>query len=284
MTERYCVYHVPGPQTPLCRLGSAALGRSIMGGEALAPPWPEGRGGEFPPHPARAALYGFHATLVAPFRSLVAPGVLTEAVAAAAAALEAVPLGPLELAILPPGFPALAPSAAPAALAGLESFLVRRFAGFRLPPSNDELARREPLTPRQRELARTWGYPFVMDEFRYHLTLGDCLQAPGLPPDPRSLRLLELLSGILGREDLDGLSVDALCLARQERAGAPFAAVHVSCLKPPAKVPCPGTPGTSPARSGPPSPAVRAGGDVAALVNPPGPVPGRAGFPEAGPK
>ena len=35
----------------------------------------------------------------------------------------------------------------------------------------------ERLTPRQRELFDRWGYPYVFDEFHFHLTLTDSLPA-----------------------------------------------------------------------------------------------------------
>jgi hypothetical protein len=52
---------------------------------------------------------------------------------------------------------------------------VQGFDDFRAPATDAELARRAPasLTPRQRELLKTWGYPYVLDEFRFHLTLTD---------------------------------------------------------------------------------------------------------------
>ncbi|MDR1039556.1 MAG: DUF1045 domain-containing protein [Deltaproteobacteria bacterium] len=233
MTERYCVFHVPDPQAFLYALGSSALGRCIRTGQALEPPWPEAAAKDFPPCPTRAAVYGFHATLVAPFESLVPPETLTETLRRTALGLEAVPLGPLELRLMPTGFPALAPRRPPDALGDLEGVLVKAFAGFRLPPGPEELARREPLTARQRDLARKWGYPFVFDEFRYHLTLGDRLQGPGDAPDPRTLNLLDLLSSLLTEELLEGCSVDALSLARQSRAGAPFHVLAVTGLRSP---------------------------------------------------
>ena len=46
--------------------------------------------------------------------------------------------------------------------------------------TEDEIARRRPdqLSPRQRELLDLWGYPQVMEEFRFHLTLTDRLPDP----------------------------------------------------------------------------------------------------------
>jgi hypothetical protein len=44
---------------------------------------------------------------------------------------------------------------------------------FRCAPDGEELARRRRcgLTPRQEDNLCRWGYPYVMDEFRFHVSL-----------------------------------------------------------------------------------------------------------------
>ncbi|MEM6275722.1 MAG: DUF1045 domain-containing protein [Pseudomonadota bacterium] len=58
-------------------------------------------------------------------------------------------------------------------LRGLASACVTELDQFRAPPSDAELARRRarPLSPAQDALLERWGYPFVMEEFRFHMTL-----------------------------------------------------------------------------------------------------------------
>src|SRR6202000_780688 len=48
---------------------------------------------------------------------------------------------------------------------------------LRARPSPDDLGRRlaAPLTERQRALLVEWGYPYVFDEFRFHMTLSNSL-------------------------------------------------------------------------------------------------------------
>jgi hypothetical protein len=60
-----------------------------------------------------------------------------------------------------------------AALADLAAATVAALDAFRAPPSEAELARRRKarLTERQEALLMQWGYPYVMEEFRFHLTL-----------------------------------------------------------------------------------------------------------------
>jgi Protein of unknown function (DUF1045) len=52
-----------------------------------------------------------------------------------------------------------------------------------------EIARRRPetLTPRQRALLDVWGYPYVMEEFQFHLTLTGPLSAADLATTAEAL-------------------------------------------------------------------------------------------------
>lgn len=88
-------------------------------------------------------------------------------------------LGRLKLARIG-GFIALVPAQPSAGLAALAADCARDFDGFRAPPDAAEMARRRAanLTPRQEELLVRWGYPYVMEEFRFHLTLTGQLAEP----------------------------------------------------------------------------------------------------------
>src|SRR3546814_20748675 len=79
---------------------------------------------------------------------------------------------PLRLVILD-GFLALVPSGPSDALEALAAGCVQRFERFRAPPSALELARRRSngLTPRQERNLKDWGSPYVLADFRFHLTL-----------------------------------------------------------------------------------------------------------------
>lgn len=78
------------------------------------------------------------------------------------------------------GFIALVPEQPSAGLGELAADCVRAFDPFRMPADAAELARRRAggLTPRQDALLAQWGYPYVMDEFRFHLTLTGKLAEP----------------------------------------------------------------------------------------------------------
>lgn len=122
--------------------------------------------------------YGFHATLKPPFA--LAAGLtqadLERAMAEFCRGRRPVRLPPLKVAVVE-DFLALVPTGPSEEVSGLAADCVRAFDDFRAPPSPEELARRRAagLTPRQDDLLKAWGYPFVMDAFRLHLTLTDRL-------------------------------------------------------------------------------------------------------------
>ena len=59
------------------------------------------------------------------------------------------------------------------ALNAMAGSVVEALDGFRAPLTPEEMARRSPdrLSTRQRKLLQRWGYPHVMEEFRFHMTL-----------------------------------------------------------------------------------------------------------------
>lgn len=123
-----------------------------------------------------ARRYGFHGTLKAPFR--MAEGRTeaqlrdaADAFAAARASLVLRGLRPERLG----GFRALRVSGDTSGIDALADDAVRSFDEFRAAPDADDRRRRRPeeLPPRQRELFEQWGYPYVFDQFRFHLTLTD---------------------------------------------------------------------------------------------------------------
>jgi putative phosphonate metabolism protein len=118
--------------------------------------------------------YGFHGTLKPPFR--LANGHTVDDLRASAADLAGrcatAQSGGLQLTTLG-GFLALTPTGDLTALERLASACVRDLDSFRAPASDAELARRRSagLSARQEALMLRWGYPYVLEEFRFHLTL-----------------------------------------------------------------------------------------------------------------
>jgi 2'-5' RNA ligase len=94
----------------------------------------------------------------------------------------------------------------------------RDFDSFRAPLSSEDRARRKPekLTERQRNYLDRWGYPYVMEEFRFHMTLTGRLDAERRGP------ILEMLRGRFARLGFETLTIDRIALFRQDDAKARF--------------------------------------------------------------
>jgi hypothetical protein len=205
MSERCAVYFAPPPGSALADFAAAWFGRSDNR-EATASP----------------RHYGFHATLKPPFRFAegLGPAELETALADFAATRPPVEVGPLQVGDLS-GFLALVPREPPAVLGELAMACVERFDRFRAPPHEAELARRraKPLTPRQDALLERWGYPYVAEEFRFHMTLTQKL------PEAERARWKAELERLAAPALAAPLVIDALALFHQPDAETPFAEI-----------------------------------------------------------
>ena len=219
-SARYAVYFAPAQDSLLWQAGCRWLGRDAANGETqqqpAVPGWPPGRVHRIT---ASARLYGLHATLKAPFHLLPGcdPQALDEAIAAFADARA--PLAGLQLVLAPlAGFLALQPSAPGAPLLELAAACVRAFDAFRRPPDTEELRRRRAggLSARQDTLLLQFGYPYVLDEFRFHITLTDRLA----PDEMDSLQ--PWLAGYFLDALRAPLTLSDICLFVQDAPGVPF--------------------------------------------------------------
>ena len=215
MTRRYALYWLPAPGSRLEAFGRSVLGFDNVSGEAVA--HPEGLT-RLVAVTAGARIYGFHATLKAPLR-LVAGTTEADLVTAArnlAAAHPPVVVGPLKVAALGP-FLALVPESPPEALGLLAAECVAALDPFRAPLTEAERAKRRPdrLDPRGRALLDRWGYPFVYEAFRFHMTLTDAL--PEAERETWHLRLSEAYAATAP----EPVTIDAVCLLAQDGSG-PF--------------------------------------------------------------
>jgi 2'-5' RNA ligase len=105
---------------------------------------------------------------------------------------------------------------------------VGHFDSFRAPLTPEDRARRRPdqLTLRQREYLDRWGYPYVMEEFRFHMTLTGRLKAE------RRETVLDILRQRFATLELATLAVDRIALFRQDGANARFRIVRQYPLTP----------------------------------------------------
>ncbi len=131
-----------------------------------------------------ARKYGFHGTLKPPFRLSAGRTVehLKAALSELAAGLSPASCETLELSVIG-RFLALTPRGDMADLQRVAAACVRDLDAFRAPADTRELDRRRKagLTARQEALLMQWGYPYVMEEFRFHMTLSGWLPKEDIP-------------------------------------------------------------------------------------------------------
>ena len=221
MTARYAVYFAPHESTALWQAGCRWQGRDPCTRERLAQPEVDGWSAEqIAQITASSRMYGFHATLKPPFflaEGCTAPQ-LADAVQRLAARLHAFVLPQLAITFLD-GFLALQPTAGSTAeLSALADACVIELDGFRRAPPAEELAQRRAagLSPRQGQLLVQFGYPFVLDQFRFHMTLTERL------PRGDAIRLRPWLSEYFAAALASPLRCDGICLFVQERPAEAF--------------------------------------------------------------
>ena len=218
---RYALYYAPRAEEPLAVAGSRWLGRNADTGETrdLVPVsgMPSERMSAIIADPR---LYGFHGTLKPPI--VLAEGATERdfvgAVGAFAATERQIDVPALVLAELH-DFLALVPAERCTALQDFSDRCVVEFDEFRRPAGEAELARRRAagLTQRQEDLLLRWGYPYVLEQGHFHLTLTGKLREPR----ERSLILDELRRRFMASIDRP-LTVRDLCVFRQPAPGRPF--------------------------------------------------------------
>jgi hypothetical protein len=219
-SARFALYFTPQPGSALDRFGAGVLGYDPTTGADVRLTSLRGI------HDTdRVALteeprrYGFHATLKAPFRLKGESEDLLAAVRAFAASRP--PLQAVRLGLEPVGrFLALVSDDDTRLLDLFAAEIVALFDKFRAPLSDGERARRlsAPLSARHRALLETWGYPFVFEAFRFHMTLAGPL------PEPQRSHWCESLREHL--PDLASVSIDALTLLRQDNPESRFRIVE----------------------------------------------------------
>ncbi|NKB45297.1 MAG: DUF1045 domain-containing protein [Alphaproteobacteria bacterium] len=172
---RYAIYYVPPKDSDLAVFGREWLGLDIESGQPHPMQPVQGLSEErLRLHVADTQPYGFHATLKPPF-SLAANVTLnglisaTELFAKGVAPFE---IPPLELVCIGK-FLALSPVASSVQLENMASDCVRAVEGFRAHRTEKELAlyRQAKLTVHQEQMLDNWGYPYILEEFRFHMTL-----------------------------------------------------------------------------------------------------------------
>ena len=221
---RYAIYYAPPPGSDLDRFGAASLGYDAYSGQSV----------EFPGDILHAVpdwfdltleprTYGFHATLKAPFAladGATVPGLVAACEGFAASARSIPRIRPVIDSIS--GFVAVVPAEPSTELNDLAAGCTSAFDSFRRPLTSDDRARRNPstLTARQLEYLDRWGYPYVMEDFRFHMTLTGRLDHERREP------ILKMLRDRFAEIDPGVLAIDAIALCIQETAASPFRIIN----------------------------------------------------------
>lgn len=221
MGPRYAVYFAPDKYSPWREFGARWLGRDEYDNSVLRQPVLDGMPPQvFSQITQEPRRYGFHATLKAPMR--LAAGCdetsLMRRLNTLAATLKPVALGPLRVAALG-DFVALVPAVEPVGLQALAAACVRELDDLRAPLLEADRARRRTdlLDARGIELLDLYGYPHVMERFRFHMTLTGTVDAA------TAQSVIQAVAPQVARLNASApLSLDRLCLFIERGPGEPF--------------------------------------------------------------
>lgn len=223
--HRYAIYFAPRADSAWWRAGSRWLGRCASRLEPLPQaPLPGVPTPELHRLTQAPRRYGWHATLKAPFA--LAPGVDAEQLRAGLRGLcedfEPFTMPTLKVAMLD-DFLALVPEPGSRAIEDIAAACVTRVHALAAPLAPAEIERRRAagLTQEEDALLLRWGYPFVLERFRFHLSLTGSLKDAA----PAAIEALkEAARHRFGA--LPACRVDSLSLFVEPRPGADFMLVE----------------------------------------------------------
>lgn len=227
---RYAIYFAPPEDDPLSIRAATWLGRNAFQNLPLTQPSIDGfEPAELASLTDEPRRYGFHATLKAPIE--LAPrrteAELLDAFDSLAADMPAFDLEKIVLGQLGAFF-ALVPGADSEELQALADACVRHFEPFRAALSDADIARRRPerLTESERNHLLQWGYPYVFEDFRFHMTLTGQVPAERQPAMRAALEAFFV--DFLDRP----LAISHLALFIEPERGAPFVMKRIAPLRP----------------------------------------------------
>jgi putative phosphonate metabolism protein len=224
---RYAIYYAPASGSDLDRFGATILGYDAYAGCDLS--FPDDMTPDWRDLTRDPRKYGFHATLKAPF-SLAQGKTEVELVEAC----ELFAGRPRPIPVIKPvidsisGFVALVPADRSPELEQLAADCVSEFDAFRALLTSEDRARRNPaaLTSRQSQHLERWGYPYVMQDYRFHMTL------TGRLDDGRRNPVVTMLRQRFSAMGLETLAVDRIALFSQNEADSRFRILRHYILAP----------------------------------------------------
>lgn len=217
---RYAIYFVPTARSKLYDFGRSILGYDCYTGTIVD--FPDTSVGtvnwsELTKEPRR---YGFHATLKAPFHLL--PSRSEQQLIKALH--DFARLGHAVRSFVPAvdqlsGFFAVVPRDAAPALEALATSCTTIFDAYRAPITPQERARRIALKLNAEQIRNLdrWGYPYVLSQYQFHMTL------TGKVPASRRKSILSILLKIFRQGGIEtAVAIDRVSLVKQEAPDASF--------------------------------------------------------------
>ncbi|MCY6382033.1 DUF1045 domain-containing protein [Hoeflea prorocentri] len=217
---RYAIYFAPPSSDPLTRVATNWLGRDAFTDETVEAPAISGlNDAEIAFHTASPRRYGFHGTLKAPFSlaSGMSENELVTELASFSGSVQSFEIPKLSITRIGAFF-ALVPDNPVAELEDLAARCVRDFEAYRAPLDDAEIERRSPqhLTPPQLANLQRWGYPYVFEEFRFHMTLTGPVGSADAP------RIEQALHAFFDPVLSEPVEVRNIALFTEAETGAPF--------------------------------------------------------------
>ncbi|WP_068086849.1 DUF1045 domain-containing protein [Polycladidibacter stylochi] len=227
---RYAIYYSPEHKSPLEQCGSAWLSRDAFTGQTLPPihigPITHERFLQLTTEPRR---YGFHGTLKPPFALQPSFNLSDLSTALADFARKTAPFLIDGLAVTTIGrFLALTPATPSAQLSELAANCVREFDHMRAIQSQADIERRRQagLSPAQDRYLLDWGYPYIFEFFRFHMTLSNKLE-DGNEAKALHQAATQHFSAHINQPH----KIETLVLACEEERGKPFKIISTFALE-----------------------------------------------------
>ncbi|MCW0001674.1 DUF1045 domain-containing protein [Pararhizobium sp. YC-54] len=217
---RYAIYFTPSLYDPLSVAAASWLGRNVYSGEAPEAPSIAGFSRqELAFHTAVPRRYGFHGTIKAPFHlhDDTSEPALLKSLMHFASTMSPFEIPKMEIARLGEFF-GLVPSVPCEQMNHLAACVVQALDEFRAPLSDIEIERRDPdrLTAPQFANLHRWGYPYVMEEFRFHMMLTGPVNAN------LNARFEAALRDFFEPVIAEPLKISSLALFIEQEPGAPL--------------------------------------------------------------
>ena len=225
MTARYAIYFAPDDESELGIFGATVLRRRALDASDWLNP---DLAIEFPPSSIwsdrieRPAHYGFHATIKAPFELAEDQSAdhLIADVAEFCKVRQSISLHGLAP-IRTSRYDALAFEQQPEALSQLATDCVISFEKYRAPLTEADIKRRDPdsLTDSEKKNMQRFGYPYILDDFNFHMTLSG-------RNDHNDSAYLDWLNRLYQSMVVNTPVLDRLCIFYQPDRDTPFVRIE----------------------------------------------------------